>query len=646
MAIEAGKLTLSWRIGVPHYEDDGAFEALMEQVRANVDWLDEVAFFETVTHHLYIPLDEFAKRTAILARRVKAMKAAGVKSAGINVLTTIGHINEGWDYMPPLPFQGMVGHDGAVSLGCACPNTPELREYVRAKYTLVAEAKPDFVWVDDDIRMNNHGVAFACFCPTCLAMISEATGTQWEREALVAAFNDPARGDLRKAWIEQNSRTVESLMADIAAALHAADPSIATGLMTAGSGDYYCGADLDRWLKALKATKIRPGGGFYTDAVPGGMIGKTLDVGVGSRQAVVHSGIADCQYELEDFPYQKLKKSVTAFISECTLALANGCNGVAFNMLPMWGAPFDECATFLPAIRAMRPTWEEFVAHAGDLPTAGLWPVWHPKLWERRTLRSGESWFGLAGFYGNSAPYGLAEIGIPLSVDGPALGTILSGPMVEALEDDALRDILSRGVIMDTDTLVRLTDRGLGELTGVRIARRIDNGVMERFTDDPLNGVHAGQIRDARIEFWGDARGKGDVLEPTGEGVRMLAVMEDYFHREQGPCLSVYENELGGRAAVLGYAQWMFLQSVSKRAQLQSIADWITRDRMPVRIDEAVPLVPFVRMSADRTKGAVVLLNAGLDRLGEATVRVRLADGERVEKVGDMAAWTTKVVMF
>ena len=40
------RLTLSWRVGVPHYETDEAFEALMEQVRANADWLDEVAFFD------------------------------------------------------------------------------------------------------------------------------------------------------------------------------------------------------------------------------------------------------------------------------------------------------------------------------------------------------------------------------------------------------------------------------------------------------------------------------------------------------------------------------------------------------------------------------------------------------------------------
>jgi hypothetical protein len=644
-------LTISWRVSVGQYEADEAFEDLLGLVRANLDWLDEIAFFETVTHHLYLTPEVLAERTAVLGRRVAAMRQAGARSVGINVLTTIGHINEAWDTMTPLPFQPMVGHDGAVSRGCACPNTSGLREYVRAKYTLVAQAAPDFVWVDDDIRMNNHGVAWACFCPTCLAILSTTLGQEFTREALVAALGDPARGDVREAWVQQNADTVAGLLADVASAIHAVDPDIATGLMTAGPGDVYAGADLHRWMRWLRATKLRPGGGFYTDATPMAMVGKALDTGRGARVVADMPEVADIQYELEDFPYQKLRKSATALVAECTLALAAGCNGVALNMLPMWGGPFDEVEAFLPRLRAVRPEWERFVAAAAGLPTAGLWPAWHPKILSRRLMRPGDGWFADTGAFGAGTPYLLAEIGLPLSLepwDGvgqPACGVVLAGRMVEVFSDEELRSILSGGVLMDTAALEVLTERGLGEYAGVRIARRIDNGAMEQFTDDPLNGKHAGQIRDARIEFWGDARGKADVLEPLGDGVRMLAELRDYSRRPMGPCLSAYENRLGGRVVVMGYAQWMFLQSVPKRAQLQNVADWLTGGTLPVRVEEAVPLVPFARMPEDRSRAVVVLLNAGLDTLEKATVRIRLADGECTEVVTDLAPWTTRVLV-
>ena len=103
-----------------------------------------------------------------------------------------------------------------------------------------------------------------------------------------------------------------------------------------------------------------------------------------------------------------------------------------------------------------------------------------------------------------------------------------------------------------------------------------------------------------------------------------LAFIEDYFYRPQGPGMTAFENELGGRVVVMGYAPWIFLHSVGKRLQLQNAADWISRNRMPVRVDETVPLVSVARVSADRQRGAVMLLNAGMDFIPEATVHVRL----------------------
>jgi hypothetical protein len=645
------RLTLSWRVGVPHYETDEAFEALMEQVRANADWLDEVAFFDSITHHLYLPLELFEERARILAGRIAAMRQAGIRSVGINVLATLGHLDEARDTMPQLPFQPFTGMDGRTSTGCGCPNAPGLRAYVGRKYALMAGAGPDFIWVDDDVRMNNHGVPFGCFCPVCVGIFSNTTGHGFDRASLVAALHEADRDDLRAAWLAHNGSSISALMAHVAASIAAVNPSIATGLMTAGAGDLYSGADVSRWLLDLGASKLRPGGGFYCDATPGGMVSKAYDIGRGARAMRHMPEITDIQYELENFPYQKLRKSVTALLSECTLALATGCDGVALNMLPMWGAPYDECAAFLPALRRVRPAWEQLTAHAAGLPTAGLWAPWRADLLASVKPEPGRGWPGGLWEHGTSQPYVLAEIGLPLSVepwDGeapPRFGCVLTGRLAQAFDDDALRALLAGGVLMDTGALDVLTERGLSSLAGVRVERRIDNGAMERFTDDALNGSAAGQIRDARIEFWGDARGMGDTLEAVADGVRPLAEMQDYFRRPLGTCMTAYENDLGGRVVVMGYAPWMFLQSVTKRAQLLSAADWITRGKLPVRIDAAVPVIPFVRMSADRAVAAVVLLNAGLDPVEGVEVRVRLADAERTEAV-EIAPWSTATLLF
>ncbi len=623
-------LTLAWRIGFPKCESAAAFAQLLKFLKKYPSVVDEVALFETDTHHLYVPIDVLAKRAKVLGQRIRALKQAGIPSVGVNVMTTIGHANEAWDYNAPLPFQAMVGHDGCVSKGCACPNTEELRAYVQARYKLIAQARPDFIWVDDDIRMHQHGVAYGCFCPTCLNILNKATGRRHTRESLVTALNDPAQGAVRQAWVEQNIRTLESLLADVSKAVRAVEPSIVTGLMTCGPGwTTYSGLGFDRWFPALGASKSRPGGGFYNDAHRFAVVHKALEAG--RQRSLLPQTVTDCQYEVENFPYQTLLKSAGSVMNECTLAFAVGLNGIAFNALGMWEGSLEEFRSIPERAQTLRPLWERLVAHTHDLPTAGLWPAWNTKIMARRGLRPGEDWFGpdkhhvvCDRHYDIGMANILAEIGLPLAVDRSTNATVLVGRVAEAFDTDELQQMLDGGVLMDSTALEVLAERGLDHLTGVRLARRLDNGVSERFTADALNGPHAGEMRDARIEFWGDATGLADELQPTVKGVRVLANLQNYAGQVQGICMTAYENPLGGRVVVMGYAQWMYLHSVAKRAQLQNVADWITRDALPVRIMETVPLTPFVRMSPTRDRGAVVLLNAGLDPIEQVTIQLHM----------------------
>lgn len=627
----AGPLKLSWRIGVPLYEQAPVFQKLLQFVARHRPVVDEVAFFETLTHHLYCPLDELRKRAELLGRRIAAMKSTGIPSVGINVLTTLGHLNEAWDFVPLLPFQPTVGHNGVVSKGCACPNTPELREYVREKYTVFAEAGPDFIWIDDDFRMGNHGagVAFGCFCATCLKLFSDSTGRRFPtREELIAAFNTASETQLRQAWIEHNVRTLEALGQVIVAAIHAVSPAIKTGLMAGGSIYYYEGAERSRLCAALQAEKFRPGGGFYADNQPAGMLTKTLDT---ARQCDgFPPAVRERQYELENFPYQTLNKSLATLINECTLALAYGLNGIAFNALHSVGDNnLDIREPMLREIRQARPFWEAIVSQADGLPGHGLWPAWSCGMLGKVELRPGESWLDTNWCSRDQADDALARLGLPISAHrAGGAATVLAGRVAETFSDEELCQMLSGAVLMDGSTLEILERRGLGALTGVRLAKRWDNGVMERLTVDSLNGPWQGAARDARIEFWwpfwgGDATGLGDMLEPRAAGVRTLSRLESYFGKQLGPCLTAFENRLGGRVIVSGYAPWLFLGSEAKRAQLQNALDWATRGQLAVRIEETVPLIPVARLAPAKDRGVIVLLNAGFDIIEEATLRFR-----------------------
>ena len=618
-------LKLSWRIGVPLYEQDATFQGLVKFFTRHRKIVDEVAYFETVTHHLYLAPAFLQERAALLRQRITAMKAAGIPSVGINVLTTLGHLNEAWDFVTPLPFQPMIGHNGVASGGCACPNTPELREYVRQKYTLFAGADPDFIWIDDDFRMGNHGtgVTHGCFCPACLKRFSAFAGRRFpSREDLMAALNQPAERTLREAWIEHNVQTLESLGRDIAAAIHAVSPAIKTGLMIGGTFYCYNGAEFARLCASLKAEKFRPGGGFYSDECPIGAYHKPLDM---ARQCDgFPAKIHDLQYELENFPYQTLNKSRASLINECTLALAAGINGIAFNALPFTGDNrFKAQESLMRDIRQARPFWEAVATQADGLPGHGLWLAWARGMLGRVDLRGGESWLGTNWRGKMESAEVLGRIGLPLSANRPGIGTVLAGRVADTFSDSELRHFFAGAVLLDGSTLEILERRGLGELAGVRLAKRWDNGVMERLTDDPFNCPWTGAARDVRIEFWGNAIGLGDTLEPLSPAVRVLSRLETYFGQPFGPCMTAFENALGGRVIVAGYAPWLFPGSEAKRTQLQNALDWATRGQLAVRIAETVPLIPMVRLGPARDRGVIVLLNAGFDLIATVTLHFR-----------------------
>jgi hypothetical protein len=340
-----------------------------------------------------------------------------------------------------------------------------------------------------------------------------------------------------------------------------------------------------------------------------------------------------------------------------------GLNGVALNWLQMWGTGDDDTLPLLREAARWRPVWEQLVVWGAGLPTVGMREAVSVQLAAKRQVRPEESWF--SGAYAHTAEL-LAYIGLPLAVDDAACGHVLRGRMAEAFSDDELRAMLSGAVLLDTAALEVLEQRGLGELCGVRIGKRHDNGLLERFTDDPLNGPDAGEKRDARIEFWGNAYGLADRLDPVGEGVRTLAVLEDYRDNAYGACLTAYENELGGRVAVMGYAPWLFVFSASKREQLLNVADWLTRERVPLRVRAAEAVTPFVRMDAEGTRGTVVLLNWGLDPIktlpveirvpptrvrlvtpaGETDLQPALVESGMMVTLPGMAAWSVAVLLI
>ena len=171
----------AFRLGYNRYFDDKQFEENLAFVKENIDVIDELTLFVEYSHHGYWELSQQKEVARVLKDRMEKYRAAGVKSVGINVLATIGHLDESYDVLPKPPFQTMVGDDGQVSKSCLCINNAEYLAYIEERYKILAESAPDFIWIDDDFRIVWHGVTNPCFCSKCLADFSASAGNGAER---------------------------------------------------------------------------------------------------------------------------------------------------------------------------------------------------------------------------------------------------------------------------------------------------------------------------------------------------------------------------------------------------------------------------------------------------------------------------------
>jgi hypothetical protein len=630
----------SLRIHYPTWSEPARLQNLLETLDCVPGLFEEVALFTAYTH-TPMPLDELKRRAAQAAEVLPVFKARGL-SAGINHLPTIGHLEENAPNALAEPWQRLVDKSGAVSAGCYCPADPDVKGYIRDSYTLLAAAHPDFIWVDDDLRLESHApfVSFACFCPRCLEEFSAETGREWTRESLLAAFAgaEPAadRLALRRKWLRRNHRLVTDTLALIRKAVDASDPTVELGLMTAEIN--YTGYLDDDWIDAMAGprrlpVRHRPGGGFYLDDVPGQLFDKLLSVG--RQMAFLPDTLHDVQYEHENFPYQGLGKSRTLFTAEISGALGAGCTGAALNLLDICGNPAEEALPFLQAVAAMRPFHEQIVATCGRSPCEGFWTPFTP-LHFAAMVPEGE-WPGWGCWGGDmNAVTGLCRFGTPsASRSDAALGALLTSHALREWNAEELREILSKGVILDGPALAYLNAAGLGDLTGWEVVDRQTADMRERFTDDPLNGRFAGWIRDCRPSFWPR---ETHFLRATRDGARPLAEAADFSGQNPRVCEGVYENALGGRVAVLGYYPWDMIAGLPKVTQLQNLADWVTGHRLPVQITSFHRVAVWTRRDA-QGRPAAVLLNLSNDAAEGVRLRVRHDAAHPLGMLSDNATW-------
>jgi hypothetical protein len=573
------KAFISFRIGLPQSISDNRCKALIDLFEKYKGVTDEITFFTSSTHPP-VPLDVFSHRIDVLTQRMNQARHLGYRT-GINILSTIGHHNENLENSLKGPYTPMTDIDGKICNGSFCPNDEHLREYIRDLYTVTAKANPDYIWIDDDVRLAGHMPLYlTCFCDHCLRIFEKETGKYYSRESLKKCMNEGTAEQklkLRESWIQHNRNTITRLFTLIEKTVHEIRPGMTLGFMT---GDrFFEGYDFDTWARILEGPERssviwRPGGGYYLDNNTGELSGKSHDIG---RQVSLLPGeIISIQSEIENFPYQRLKKAVNIVILEACSHIAAGCTGAAFNVLSMYDEPLDEYESLVNGLYKARPFFDLMVKTLGRYSNTGVQTFWNKDIFAAGNLTGGD-WFTSA------APlvrHELYDIGLPACYsDNYAQVTILGKDDIYALKKEEIEKLLSLGVYMDAETLGQINELGYGDLTGFEIVKSENKDRIEKFTLHPLNGNYTGRERDNRQSFWNSP---AYTLRKTNENAEALTSLIDYTGNQKAPCtMGIFENRLGGRICVAGYYPWTFMQNLSKSEQIKSVFRWLSKENLP-----------------------------------------------------------------
>ena len=571
------------RVGYPRYSTDAAFREHIEYLRANFDAFDEITLFTEFDHNGYREPDEIAATVEILKKRIPEYRRLGYKSVGINLLCTLGHLEEAYDSHEPAPFGYMVSRDGVASRSCICPSTDACLKYIYDRYAAFAECGADFIWVDDDVRPGNHGPVKDgdfCFCDACISRYKSLFGTSLTREGAVRLFDECS--DFRTKYTEMQFDNIRRVYDTVKRAVHGKHPEIKIGVM---NNPVNVESSL---VRASGAVMGRPGGGFYVDTMPILLFEKAFVIH--SQTIRYPKEITDIQYEFESFNFQSYEKSKRMTELETTLSVLSGCNGALYSM--SW---FYDREDLTEPVAKYKKMWDTLTENCNGAVMTGVYCTGH-----------------------RTAMY-LIGAGFPVTNSKEkAVCACVLGADFPSVSDRDIEELLALGLYTDGDGFNALVSRGFGDRLGGKILGRYDNGMCERFSEHSVNGKYGGFFRNVFMTFgyYSDAYS----FAPN-EGAEAVSELLNVTEKTFGTSLYLYENEKGERIAPDGYMMPQKIKSKHKKLQISGIFDYLSRGRMPITVDADVKIVPTVSTAEDGRMN-IMLTNATLDKSGSFTVTV------------------------
>ncbi len=640
----------SLRLSEKYYQKKEA-EKLIDIIKRNPGCCDNVWL-----NSLYgFPTRETVREAVEFMKESKKLYCDAGISVSLQISNTLGHgVNHMavYDYSGLVfegsPVERMVGEYGECSYGCYCPRGEFFRKYIYDTTKMYAQIEPLYVWVDDDLRIYNHApVNHGCFCDNCISAFNKKHGTSYTRETLVHEMN---RGDVsvREKYIMHNREAIAGLAATIARAVHEVSPESHMAYQSSRTNSFL-GADFDCMFEPMyiesgkKSVGYRPGGGYYEDSVPRGMLEKALHLDCAI--AAVPEYVGEIYPEVENVPNVAFGKSFEGTAKEATLYLAYGCNGLSFAALNHAYETDEYNERLLGQFSKYSPFWQHHIAKNRDSKCSGVGIYISPESYKQKLAEEDRDFLWDRINYGWRSE--LASIGLPVTNNFDNCPCILLYPEACAgLTENDMKYLLSKPVICDAKAFGKLCDMGYGKYFGAGVTDIDAPSGREVFTDHEINADGAGMPWKATMYPKGiivgacgicDKDGKTEVLGEFVDGLSgenygaVNAIINTYD--DNGKSLSKW--------AVFGYGLFETILSTHKRNQIIEAADYICARTLAAKLVSADQAAVIPRVDHEGRTVSVSIQSLSIGESGKLRVVIRNPIGESFSYMSPKKALTT-----
>ena len=660
-------MKISYRLGPEQWECDHRFKDTLGIIKKYKDNIDEIQLFIAKSYNL-MELDEIERQAKIGIERINVFRDLGLKS-GYNFLCTLGHIGSDPNFDKDHYFDYFVDWiDSPVKV--VCPRSPKTYQYNEKAYSCLAKYNPDFIWIDDDLRLIWHSPGFyGCFCPICMKEFSEKIGMTLDKDT----FKEITKGDspeamaIRKKWIEFNGESLINLDRHIRRVVDKINPNIELGQM---SPDYNYSLNAYKGISDVLSrdgeinAKWRPGGFYNRDIDKTKLLFK--GVYIGKQIGNYPTYIKDIQAEVENDPDIQVQKASYSVALESCMDIGLGSTGIAYNVM----SPGNNKIKFSMAeanetryrdILKYRPFYEKLASEFKRNDTRGVYlNNWNTDHTLSLNMDSGKYWLDDEPHIMN---FEFFELGIPMSYNKQTSPvTMLYDENVYGMEKEEIMDMLSKGVFMDAKSLSILNKLGYGEWTGFEINNEI-KGAHEYFLNHPLNGDYEHYIR------YNTVNDKNFSIRKTNDKAQYLCAYTKDFENpfeilgqlQYG--MGVFENSLGGRICVNGFQYDKDIGTFHKTFQLKNVIKYLSRNSVAFvktfgdiivydRSDEKAKLL-LINNSFDNLENMEIAVpmdvhkvkTLDMDMKENVFDRILYKDGYSYFKVGNMNRFTPLLVV-